>query len=329
MRKIPWVLLGPIWLLGFSACEAEVPSVEPALVTDISTDPRERFAGNWALVRVERYSADGELLPPPEPPAFGAGRPLGFLMYDAAGYMGVVIQQENRKPYASEQRTPDEALAALTTYTSYFGPFTVNEVEGHVTHHVRGHLSLRGVGVDNKRFYEFSGNQLILQPPVGDSGIQLKIVWERVRDLPELTQEQRKFIGFWEIVGVERKTADGESLTANQYAAGYLIYMPSGHMAVHLMRPNRPQYAGSRPSPDEGETALSTYASYFGSFTVHANEGYVVHHRIGNMNPNGVGTDAQRFYEITDNTLILMPPPATIDDQQVQRYIHWNRIGNR
>ena len=53
-----------------------------------------------------------------------------------------------------------------------------------------------------------------------------------------------------------------------------------------------------------------------------------MHHRIGNTNPNGVGTDAQRFYEFTDDTLTLMPPQATIDGQQIQSYIHWNRISD-
>jgi hypothetical protein len=38
--------------------------------------------------------------------------------------------------------------------------------------------------------------------------------------------------------------------------------------------------------------------------------------------------DAQRFYELTENELILKPPVATVDGQQVQSYIHWNRIGD-
>ena len=41
-----------------------------------------------------------------------------------------------------------------------------------------------------------------------------------------------------------------------------------------------------------------------------------------------MGTDAQRFYEITGNQLILKPPVATVEGQQVQRYIRWNRIGD-
>ena len=44
-------------------------------------DPRDRFVGTWKLVRVERYDAAGEMQPPPAPGDFGAGAPLGYLMY--------------------------------------------------------------------------------------------------------------------------------------------------------------------------------------------------------------------------------------------------------
>ena len=55
-------------------------------------------------------------------------------------------------------------------------------------------------------------------------------------------------------------------------------------------------------------------------------EGFVVHHRIGLTNPGQVGTDAQRFFELTGNRLILKPPLATADGQQVQGYITWERV---
>jgi len=37
--------------------------------------------------------------------------------------------------------------------------------------------------------------------------------------------------------------------------------------------------------PEATLAALQTYGSYFGPFSVHEDEGYLVHHRIGNLSP--------------------------------------------
>ena len=327
MRKIVIVLLGSVGLVVLSGCQEVAPRAEQASATEASGgDATDRFVGTWKLVGVERIGADGELLPAPEPPAFGSPEPIGFIMYGPGGYMGVVIMQSGRQPYAGDQRTPEEARALLTSYTSYFGTFTVNEADGFVTHHVEGNLNPGGVGADNKRFFEFLGNRLILKPPPGVTGVQLRLIWERVPDLAELTPEHRRFIGFWRIGSIERRTADGALLPSNQYQTGFITYTASGHMAVHLMRPGRTSYAAAQPTPGEAQTALTTYGSYFGPYTIHEAEGYVVHHRIGSLNPGSVGTDAQRLYEMTRDQLILKPPPATVDGQPVQSALTWERL---
>ena len=162
MRRFLIVLLGSFGLVTWSAC-GQAPPAEPMeqnpAPAATSADPKEQFAGTWKLVRVERYGPDGDLLPPPEPPTFGSDGRVGFIMYDSTGHMGVVTQQAGRQPYAGERRTPEEALAAITSYGSYFGPYTVNEAEGYVIHHVKGSVNPGGVGhcqVDGK---------LVDQPP--------------------------------------------------------------------------------------------------------------------------------------------------------------------
>ena len=292
-------------------------------------DPRDKFVGTWKLLGVERHDADGNLQPPPEPGTFGAGSPLGYIMYDGE-HMAVIIQQEGRLPYAGAEPTPDEALAALTSYTSYFGPYTVNEAEGYVTHHVLGSINPGTTGQDNQRFYEFSDNRLILQPPPGPSGGRVRIIWEKVPDKADLTAEQHRFLGFWAISHVEQRTLDGdEPVPTDQYAEGYIIYMPSGHMAVHLMREaGRQPYAGARPTGDEAIPTLASYGGYFGSFIVKRG-GYVLHRRTGAVVPASAGVDAQRFYDFQGDQLILMPGgPREVDGVAVRRFIHWDRISN-
>ena len=252
-------------------------------------------------------------------------------IYDPAGYMGVTIMQPDRQPYASNQRTPEEALASYSSYSSYFGTFTVNEAEGFLTHHLEGSLNTRGAGSDYKRFYTFSGNRLTLQPPAGASGDKTQLTWEKLPDLPEseLTETHKRLFGFYRIESVSRRVVSGESLTTNQYETAFIIYAPSGHMAVHLMRSGREPYDGTRPTPQEALTAIRTYGSYFGPFSVHEEEGYLVHHRIGNLSPRRTYTDAQRFYELTDTHLTLRPPVGT-DSQgrPVQSTLRWARISD-
>jgi hypothetical protein len=286
---------------------------------------KDRLAGTWRLASTERRDANGKILPPQASPAAGGSERVGYIMYDPAGYMGVVTMQAGRQKYAGAQPTPGEARAALTSYNSYFGRFTVNEAEGFVTHHLQGSLN-PNMAPDQKRFFELSGNRLTLIPPRGADGVQSRITWERVPDLPKLTPTHRRLIGFYKVVSNEQRNAKGEVVSSTPYQAGFIIYTASGHMAVHLMRPDRQKYAGAQPTPEGALNAISTYGSYFGPYSVHEAERYLVHHRIGNLNPGQVGTDAQRFYEFSGRRLILRPPPTTVGGQKVQGVITWERV---
>ena len=325
---MPRKLITLLGLVVLSACSGGAPSSEIAEETPLldvaTTDSKSQFGGAWTLVKIERFDADGELLAPPIEDR------LGYLIYDPAGYMGVTIMPPDRQPYAG-QRTPEEALAAYATYTSYFGAFTVNEAEGFLTHHLEGSLNTPGAGSDYQRFYTFSGNRLTLQPPAGANGNRTELTWEKLPDLPEseLTETHKRLFGFYRIESVSRQIVSGESLPANQYETAFIIYAPSGHMAVHLMRPGREPYAGTQPTQEEALAAVQTYGSYFGPFSVHEDEGYLVHHRIGNLTPRRTYTDAQRFYELTDSHLTLLPPAGTDSEgRQVQSTLRWARISD-
>jgi hypothetical protein len=325
---MPKKLITLLGLVALSACSGSAPAAEVAEdtpVLDVATaDSNSQFAGAWTLVKIERFDADGEPLAPP------VEDQLGYIIYDPSGYMGVTIMQPDREPYAGS-RTPEQALAAYSSYTSYFGRFTVNEAEGFLTHHLEGSLNTRGAGSDYKRFYTFSGNRLTLQPPAGANGNKTELTWEKLPDLPEseLTETHKRLFGLYRIESVTRQILGGESLTASQYETAFIIYAPSGHMSVHLMRPGREPYAGTRPTPEDALAAVQTYGSYFGPFSVHEDEGYLVHERIGNATPRQTYTDAQRFYELTDTHLTLRPPATTNrDGDQVQSALRWARISN-
>lgn len=328
MRRVWIVLFGSVVILGFTGCGENgdpAASMSSEIVESTVADPAEQFLGGWSLVRIERKGPDGELVTPPSEDR------IGYLIYGPSGHMGVTIMPPERERYAGDEPTADEALAALSTYTSYFGTFTVNAAEGFVTHHLEGSLNPRGAGSNYQRFYRFSENSLTLQPPVGEDGVKAELTWERLPVLPEanLTETHRNLFGFYRIESVSRQIVDGDPIPVDQYDTAFIIYAPSGHMSVHLMRPGRQPYADARPTPQEALQAIGTYSSYFGPFSVHEDDGYLVHHRIGHVNPGSSGSDAQRFYELTDTHLTLRPPART-DDQgrMAQSALRWARLYN-
>ena len=332
-------LLGCVGLLGVISCSRAAPVGEsvpsdmsavvlPATADRPFSDINQQFAGTWRMIRVERLDADDRPLPAPEPPAFGAPNGVGFLMYDPTGFMGVVIMQDGRTPYADTRPTADEARTTLSSYTSYFGPYTIDEAAGVITHHVEGNLGPNGTGVDNRRVYEFVDHDtLVLMPPRGRSGVQLRLTWRREPDLPGLTAEQRRFVGFWRYTSTERRADGGDVLPVAQYENGVLMYTTSGHMAVHLVRPGRRAYAAIPATDEEVLAALRSYASYFGQYAIDADQDadVVVHDRLGNLNPRGVNT-TRRGYEFRDNTLILQPPAARVDGREVKSFLTWTKI---
>ena len=312
-------LIGVALLLG--GCAGPTTNEVPATVAPLADDPGARFHGAWELASVVRYSGEGEALSRNE-------TSTGFIMYDPAGTMGVVIQGADRQPSAEGQPTPEDRLAAYRSYTAYFGAFSVDPEAGAVTHHLRASMNPNAAGADNVRNYEFSEDTLTLQPPAGADGGTVRLTWRKLPDLADLTDEHRRFVGFWQFDRLERRNEAGDALPVERtWVDGFIIYTASGHMAVHLVRPDREPFLEERPTADEATAAIRTYISYFGPYTIHVDDGYIIHHRSGCWYPSCMDTDAQRFYEFGDGTLTLQPPAREVDGQMVQDSLVWRRMG--
>jgi hypothetical protein len=113
-----------------------------------------RLVGFWKLVPNEGDKA--------QPAAAGPDQRHGFIIYSASGNMAVHIMPAARPRYAGAEPSGDEAKTALRGYTSYFGPYTVNEKDGYVVHQRIGHTIPASIGTNAQRFYEFKGNRLLL-----------------------------------------------------------------------------------------------------------------------------------------------------------------------
>jgi hypothetical protein len=134
-----------------------------------SGDTAKRFVGTWRLVSI---TADGKMDPNRGP------YPTGMIHYDAKGYMAVQIMPDKPRPkFASASPTPDEAKAALSGYTAYFGTYSIDERAHTVTHHRKGNINPGALG-DFVRRYEFAPEDRLILRPVESMNA---LTWERIK----------------------------------------------------------------------------------------------------------------------------------------------------
>jgi len=148
------------WISGWTFASGQV--IPPS-------DTAKRFIGTWQLISI---SSAGQ-----KDPNRGS-HPAGLIYYDATGHMAVQIMPDRLRPkYAGTEPTPEEAKAAITGYTAYFGTYTINEEARTVTHHRTGNINPGGLG-DFVRRYEFApGDRLILRPLESMN----ELTWERIK----------------------------------------------------------------------------------------------------------------------------------------------------
>jgi Lipocalin-like domain len=141
---------------------------------------KEQFMGSWKLISSSMRSETGEM-------SYPSGRnQIGQIMYDGKGNMSAQIMKIDRPKFASDdpsKGTREEILAAFDGSASYFGTYDVDEKDGTVTHHVKGSLFPNFIGQALVRYYQFSGNRLILHPPsqiVEGKKFTAEIIWEKI-----------------------------------------------------------------------------------------------------------------------------------------------------
>lgn len=144
---------------------------------------RNQFVGVWKLRSCEAtHKTTGEIRFP-----YGV-KPVGRIIYDAAGRMSAQVMDPTRQlvggpettglAAAARESSCEQVRAILAGYIAYFGRFEVDEPSCSVIHHVEASLVPTWVGADLRRTYEFAGSsQLILTASFPQESTRL--VWER------------------------------------------------------------------------------------------------------------------------------------------------------
>ena len=138
---------------------------------------KQQFVGSWKLLSFKLVSDDKSELYP-----YGENA-RGRIMYSDSGYMSVVLMPADRAHFLSEdilQGTDEEKIIAADSYLSYTGQYSI--VDDKVVHEVDASFFPNWTGIEQARFYEFSGNTLTLMTPtfqVGGVTSTGYLIWEK------------------------------------------------------------------------------------------------------------------------------------------------------
>jgi hypothetical protein len=131
--------------------------------------PTNQLEGTWKFISLVGKSSKGEVYHP-----YGENL-FGLLMYDAKGYMSVLLMNPNRPKFVSGDMmkgTPDEIRAAFVGFDAYCGTYIIDAEKSKVTHNLQGSKFPNWVGTEQVRFFKISGDTMRLTaPPILAGGV--------------------------------------------------------------------------------------------------------------------------------------------------------------
>jgi len=123
----------------------------------------------------------------------------------------------------------------------------------------------------------------------------------------------QQLIGTWELVSFELQTTGGDELSPlGDSPIGIVIIDKSGYMSAQLSRGDRAPFSSDPPTSEEIQTAFMGFIAYFGKYRIDEKKQTFTTHVEGSSNPDWIGEDQIRYYEMKDNQLILKTMPLKI-----------------
>jgi hypothetical protein len=143
------------------------------------------------------------------------------------------------------------------------------------------------------------------------------------------TLELPALVGAWRLKDFRIESSNGDvSYPFGESAKGILLYSRCGLMSAQLMRADRPQFASGDQqvgTEREFEEGFKNCVSYFGTYELHEDEGFVIHHVENSLFPNWEGAPQKRFFELKDNLLRISTPPLSWGNEQQVGLLVWER----
>lgn len=130
------------------------------------------LCGTWEIVSFSAQLPDGQILEP-----FGQN-PVGRITYTVDGNVTTLLMHQQR----NEADGHTSSREVQSSFTAYFGTYTVDVSQQIITHNVIASLSANRASGELKRHYSVQGDTLILSFAREQSGqlVTNRLLWKRV-----------------------------------------------------------------------------------------------------------------------------------------------------
>ena len=153
-------------------------AVSAAFTTSAFAQTAKDIVGTWNYVSAETVAPDGK-----RTPTFGPS-PKGIVIFAADGHYALIVTRADAPKFASNSRmqgTPDEHKAIVQGTISHFGKYTVNEADKTITFQVKTSTFPNWDGIDQKRPFTLSGDELKYTVPAASGGGTAEVVLKRIK----------------------------------------------------------------------------------------------------------------------------------------------------
>lgn len=138
------------------------------------------------------------------------------------------------------------------------------------------------------------------------------------------------FHGTWLLLSREDTAMDGSPRpepTLGSDALGILTYA-NGRFAAQFMKRDRENIVNiSNPKGGLNNTgAVDGYDAYFGTYSVNATSGDVMHRLEGALTAGNVGMEVSRRLIVDGDELTIRVETTTMDGEPVMRTLTWKRV---
>ncbi|HEX6464932.1 MAG TPA: lipocalin-like domain-containing protein [Vicinamibacterales bacterium] len=148
------------------------------------------------------------------------------------------------------------------------------------------------------------------------------------RHAPRQHSLREQLIGHWKLVSLAAVNGSDIEYPMGQDIEGVITYDQTEHMAVQMMRHDRPRFASGdmeQGTPAEVSAAVMGYSAYFGTYSVDESAAVVTHHVRGSLFPNWVGTDQQREIILDGDRMTLTSQPILFEGKMRVFRAVWKR----